>query len=228
VTDLSAGLSNGFRAVVFDLDGTLVDSYAAIHESLGVVLQAFGRPPISRDDTRRMVGHGLDILIAQAIGEENVAEGVALFRERYATEGIESTRLLPGADEVTRILRERGLPLVIASNKPATFSRAILAHLGLKDRFAVITGPDDGFSPKPAPDMVIVALAAIGAKAAEALFVGDMPVDVLTARAAEMKVAVVPTGSSTREELLAASPDIVLQGLTDLIQLLPGKLGPAN
>ena len=215
-------------AVVFDLDGTLIDSYAAIHDCLAEVLNAFGRPPVSRDETRRMVGHGLESLIARAVGEENVAEGVRLFRLRYAVVGIESTRLLPGAVEVTRALHEAGLLLVVASNKPAYFSRQILEHLRLLDRFRVVTGPDDGFPPKPAPDMVFVALATIGSKAPDALFVGDMPVDILTARAAGMPVVVVPTGSSTREELLAAAPDVVLEGLTDLIPLLHGKARGRN
>ncbi len=73
------------RAIIFDLDGTLVDAYAAIHESLGVVLEAFGRPPVTRDETRRMVGHGLEVLVAKAVGEENVAEGVRLLIEPVLT-----------------------------------------------------------------------------------------------------------------------------------------------
>ena len=118
------------RAVIFDLDGTLVDAYAAIHESIGVVLEAFGHPPITRDETRRMVGHGLEVLVAKAVGEENVAEGVRLFRERYERVGLESTRLLPGADLVTRSLFEKGIRLAIASNKPARRSRQTSATAG--------------------------------------------------------------------------------------------------
>jgi 2-phosphoglycolate phosphatase len=208
------------RAVVFDLDGTLLDSYAAIHECLALVLAAFGRPPNTPDETRRMVGHGLEVLVAKAVGEANVAEGVRIFRERYERVGPETSVLLPGADAVTRRLVEAGIPIAIASNKPAYFSREILEQLGILSRFAFIGGPDEGFPPKPAPHMVFMALSTMGAKASESVYVGDMPVDVATARAAEIPVVVVPTGSATEAELRAVSPDLLIRDLNDL----PGVL----
>jgi 2-phosphoglycolate phosphatase len=208
------------RAVVFDLDGTLLDSYAAIHECLSLVLAAFGRPPVTPDETRRMVGHGLEVLVAKAVGEANVAEGVRIFRERYERVGPETSVLLPGADAVTRRLVEAGIPVAIASNKPARFSREILEQLGILSRFAFVGGPDDGFPPKPAPHMVFMALSTMGAEGKESVYVGDMPVDVATARAAEIPVVVVSTGSATEAELRAVSPDLLIRNLNDL----PGVL----
>ncbi|MGZ6971208.1 MAG: HAD family hydrolase [Thermoanaerobaculia bacterium] len=208
------------RAVVFDLDGTLVDAYAAIHESLGVVLAAFDRPPVTRDETRRMVGHGLEMLVAKAVGEENVAEGVRLFRERYERVGLEKTRLLPGAESVTRSLFERGVRLAIASNKPARFTRPLLDVLGLSGRFGFVAGPDDGFPPKPAPHMIFMALATLGVSGRDAVYVGDMPVDIATARAAQLPIIALPTGSATRKELEACSPDAIVENLEALLPLL--------
>ncbi len=208
------------RAVVFDLDGTLLDSYAAIHECLSLVLAAFERPPITPDETRRMVGHGLEALVARAVGAGNVASGVKIFRERYEKIGPSTSTLLPGADAVTRRLAEAGIPLAIASNKPARFSREILEALGMLGRFAFVGGPDGGFPPKPAPHMVFMALATMGAKGSESVYVGDMPVDVATARAAEMPVVVVPSGSATEAELRAVSPDVLIKDLNDLPSLL--------
>lgn len=208
------------RAIIFDLDGTLVDAYAAIHESLGVVLEAFGRQPITRDETRRMVGHGLEVLVAKAVGEENVAEGVRLFRERYERVGLESTRLLPGAELVTRSLFEKGIRLAIASNKPARFTRPLLEALGLSSRFGFVAGPDDGFPPKPAPHMVFMALATLSVPARDAVFVGDMPIDVATARAAQLPIIALPTGSATRKELEACCPDAIVENLEELLPLL--------
>ncbi len=167
------------------------------------------------------MGRGLPVLMEEAVGPDRRDEGVRLFREHYGRTGPEATTLLPGADEVTRTLRDRGVRLAIASNKPAVFSRQILSHLGLTDRFGVIHGPDDGFPPKPAPHMVFMALALLGVKVTDALYVGDMPLDILTARAAGLPIAAVSTGSSTREELLAAGPDIVLEGLQDVMHLFP-------
>ncbi len=208
------------RAVVFDLDGTLLDSYAAIHECLSLVLAAFGRPPTSPEETRRMVGHGLEALVARAVGEANVPEGVRIFRERYERIGPVSSTLLPGADAVTRRLHGAGIPLAIASNKPARFSREILEALGILGRFAFVGGPDGGFPPKPAPHMVFMALATMGAKGAESVYVGDMPVDVATARAAEIPIVAVPSGSATEAELRAAAPDLLISNLNEL----PGVL----
>jgi 2-phosphoglycolate phosphatase len=208
------------RAVVFDLDGTLLDSYAAIHECLGLVLAAFGRPPVTPDETRRMVGHGLEVLVARAVGEANVAEGVRIFRERYERVGPETSVLLPGADAVTRRLVEAGIPIAIASNKPARFSREILGRLGILSRFAFVGGPDEGFPPKPAPHMVFMALSTMGAKGSESVYVGDMPIDVATARAAEIPVVVVPTGSATEAELRAVSPDLLIRDLNELPAVL--------
>lgn len=167
-----------------------------------------------------MVGMGLDVLVARAVGAENLAEGVRLFRERYETVGLESTRLLPGAESVTRRLFERGIPLAIASNKPARFTRPLLEAFGLSQRFGFVAGPDDGFPPKPAPHMVFMALGTLGIPAKDAVYVGDMPVDVATARAAQVPVIVVPTGSATPGELLACSPDAIVENLEGLLPFL--------
>jgi 2-phosphoglycolate phosphatase len=208
------------RAVVFDLDGTLLDSYAAIHECLSLVLAAFGRPPVTPDEARRMVGHGLEVLVARAVGAENVAAGVKIFRDRYERVGPENSTLLPGADAVTRRLVEAGIPIAIASNKPARFSREILGRLGILSRFAFVGGPDDGFPPKPAPHMVFMALSTMRAKGSESVYVGDMPVDVATARAAEIPVVVVATGSATEAELRAVLPDLLIRDLNELPAVL--------
>jgi 2-phosphoglycolate phosphatase len=208
-----------FRAAVFDLDGTLIDSYAAILECLNLVRGTYGKEPVSLEECRRMVGHGLEVLIAQAIGEENAADGVRIFRERYAVVGPAKTDLLPEADAVTRELAARGVPMAIASNKPSRFSTQLLDALGLGGRFALVVGPDSGFPPKPDPAMVRHALDFLGAHPDDALFIGDMEVDVATARAAGMKVAVVPTGSCTREELAEARADWLLEDLTEVLPL---------
>lgn len=206
-----------FRAAVFDLDGTLIDSYRAIHECLNTARAAFGHEPVTLEECRRMVGHGLDVLIARSIGAENAAEGVRLFRERYAVVGPEKTELLPEADAVTRELARRGIPMAIASNKPSRFSTQLLDALGLGSRFEIVLGPDSGFPPKPRPEMVFHALERLGASPADALFVGDMEVDVETARASGIAVAVLPTGSSTREELAVAGADYLLGGLSEVL-----------
>ncbi|MCC6132604.1 MAG: HAD family hydrolase [Acidobacteria bacterium] len=208
-----------FSGCVFDLDGTLIDSYSAINLSLNEVLAAFGEPPIGREETRRLVGNGLEALMRKVLGPERAPLGVDMFRKSYARSGPEMTELLPGAEQVTRDLASRGVPLAVASNKPLQFSIQLLEELGLAPRFRVIAGPTPEFPPKPDPAMVVAALGAMGVPPSSSLFVGDMPIDVETARAVGMPVAVLPTGSSSREELESARPDYLVDSLTDILDL---------
>ncbi len=208
-----------FRAAVFDLDGTLLDSYEGIHDALSDVLAHFGRPPVTIEETRRLVGHGLEALIAKVLPEELRADAVSHFRFRYKVNAPKLTKLMPGAELVVSELWRRGVRLAIASNKPAVFSRQLLAGFGLAELFTFIGGPDLGFPEKPDPAMVLAALQAMRASPAETLYVGDMTVDIATARAAGLPVAVVPEGSSTREELEALRPDYLLPALTDVLGL---------
>ena len=212
-----------FRAAVFDLDGTLLDSYVGIHDSLSDVLEHYGRPPITVEEARRLVGHGLEALIARVLPEEVRVEAAQRFRFRYKVNAPRLTRLMPDAELVVTELWRRNVRLAIASNKPAVFSRQLLAGFGLADLFAFVGGPDLGFREKPDPSMVFAAFEAMGVPAAETLYVGDMTVDVETARAAGLPIAVVPLGSSTREELVAAGPDHLFGALAEILGLFPAS-----
>lgn len=214
-----------FRAAVFDLDGTLLDSYEGIHDALSDVLLHFGRPPVTIDETRRLVGHGLEALVAKVLPEELRADAVNHFRFRYKVNAPKLTKLMPGAELVVTELWRRGIRLAIASNKPAVFSRQLLAGFGLAELFTFIGGPDQGFTEKPDPGMVLAALQSMRTSPAETLYVGDMTVDVATARAAGLPVAVVPEGSSTREELEAVRPDYLVPALADVLGLFGESTG---
>lgn len=213
---MSAG---GFRAVVFDLDGTLLDSYEGIRAALNPVLVHFGKAPVTAAQTRFMVGEGLPRLIEKAIGPESVEEGVRLFRERYRETALTGSTLLAEARELLAELSRRGIPISIASNKPAQFTRLILESLGIASLFRFVGGPDTGFLPKPDPGMALAALEVMRTTAEETLFVGDMPIDLQTARAVGMRCALIPTGSSRREELEAARPDFFVDSLSSLLPL---------
>jgi len=208
------------RCVLFDLDGTLIDSYDAIAESLNTARKAFALPPFPREEVVRMVGHGLEDLMEQALGAENVAEGVRLFREHYREVSLPMTRLLPGVESTVRKLRKRGYTMAIITNKPAYFSRKILENLGVGDLFPVIYGPE--LAPaKPNPEMVFRSLQDCRCSTDEAILVGDMTVDRDTARNAGLPFYAIPTGSESRESLLASGPDQMLERLEDLLNLLP-------
>ncbi len=174
--------------VVFDLDGTLIDGYDAIADALGFAMERFGEKPLPIARVREMVGHGLEVLLEEAVGGERAAEGVLLFRERYAQVAVAKTRLMPDVPEVLGTLAGRGHPMAVASNKPARFSRLILEACGVANHFLEIGGPDAATPAKPDPAMLRRLMGAAGAEPAETVVVGDMEVDFDFGRAAGCRV----------------------------------------
>jgi len=204
------------RAVIFDFDGTLADSYDAITASVNHVRAANNLPPLPEAKIKAHVGRGLEQLLADLLPGTDVERNVALYREHHVTVMREHTRQMPGARAAVEALKRSGRLLAVCSNKKVAFTRALLDSLGLAPFFDVVLGPDDVPRPKPAPDMLLTALRRLGVSADEALYVGDMDVDVQTARAAGLPVWVVPTGSADRATLEAARPDRLIDGLAEL------------
>ena len=202
--------------VVFDLDGTLIDGYAAIGDALGHAMGLLGETPPSDAQIRGMVGHGLEKLLEQAVGAGRAAEGVRLFRERYPHVAVEKSHLLAGAADAVAALEARGHPMAVASNKPARFSRMILDAKGIGRAFRDVGGPDADTPPKPDPTMLRRLMDGAGASARETVVVGDMEIDFEFARAAACRVVLIPGGSRTREELSALVPDAFLESISEL------------
>jgi phosphoglycolate phosphatase len=209
----------GCNAVVFDFDGTLIDSYPAIAASVNFVRARHGLPALSVAEVKQHVGRGPDYLLSHTVPGYQRDVDQAVYREHHPTVMFELTTLLPGAAEVVRALHAAGKRIGLCSNKPRAFSLQLLRHLGLADCFDVVLGPEDVPHPKPAPDMLRSALERLGVSADRALYIGDMTVDIQTARAAGVAVWSVPTGSDERGALIAAQPDRVLDALSDLLTI---------
>jgi phosphoglycolate phosphatase len=207
------------RGFIFDLDGTLVDSYTPIAESLNYALNRFGIEAIPEARVRRMVGHGLEELIRETAGEKNLREGVRLFRENYRNVYLEKTSLLPGVGKTLEALHRRGAAMAVATNKPAFFSEKILEHLGLSGYMEIVLGPEKVEHPKPHPEMIERILARFRLGGDAVLYVGDMVIDIETARRAGLAVCVVPGGSSSRGELRAAKPDYFVEKFSEIADL---------
>jgi phosphoglycolate phosphatase len=206
--------------LVFDLDGTLIDGYAAIGDALAFAMTRLGVASLPPERVRRMVGHGLDRLLAEAVGEARAAEGVRLFRERYPEVAVAHSHLLPEVAEVLGTLAERGHAMALASNKPARFSRMILDAKGVGSRFLAVGGPDEETPAKPEPAMLRRLMAAAGASPEETVVVGDMEVDAEFARAAGCRVVLIPSGSRSREELAGVDADALLERIGELPEWL--------
>jgi phosphoglycolate phosphatase len=208
------------RAVLFDFDGTLADCYLGITASVNHVRALHGLPPLSVAEVRPDVGHGPAHLLRTTVPEGDPAANVAAYRAHHLTVMRNGTHLMPGAAEALAALKGRGLRLAVCSNKAVAFTRELLAYLGVASYLDAVLGPEDVARPKPAPDMLTAALQRLRVAPREALYVGDMCVDVETARAAGVTVWVVPTGSDGAEALARARPDHLLHGLAEVPELI--------
>lgn len=202
--------------LVFDLDGTLIDGYDGITDALGFAMERLGRTPLPLPQVRALVGEGLERLLEKAVGSDLVAEGVKLFRERYALVADEKTRVVPDAAGVLAELAGAGHSMSVASNKPAQFSRRILAAKGLAARFSSVGGPGPDIPPKPHPEMLRRLMAGAGAAAEETVVIGDMEIDAEFARSAGCRVVLVAAGSRSEAELAGVDADAVLSRLAEL------------
>ena len=211
---------SGRPFLVFDLDGTLIDGYEAIADALAYAMEKLGEKPLPLARVRGMVGHGLESLVAEAVGAGRAAEGVRLFREWYPEVAVAKSHLLPGVPETLETLAASGHRMALASNKPAAFSRMILEAKGVAEHFERIGGPDARTPAKPDPTMLRRLMAAAGASPERTVAVGDMEVDSEFARAAGCRVVLIPGGSRSREELLRVDADALL----DSIEALPAWL----
>ena len=208
------------KGVVFDLDGTLVDSYRAITDSLNHARAGWDLPPLTEEQVRLQVGRGLEALIADLVGPDRVSEGVRRFRERYAEVYATGTRLLDGVGETLERLAASGYRMTVASNKPARFSRLILEQFNLAHRFDTVEGPDTAGTTKPDPAMIRRCLRAMDVTSAEAIYVGDMVLDVESGQAADVGVILVAGGSSSADSLSDTGRP-VLDSIRQLPELLP-------
>jgi 2-phosphoglycolate phosphatase len=214
------------RAALFDFDGTLADSFAAITASTNHVRRSYDLPPLPEAVVREYVGYGLPHLMRELVPGADPAEAVARYREHHQTIMLSQTRLMPGVRETIPELARRGLKLAVCSNKRVEFTRQLVETLGLGSAFDAVLGPEDAAGrAKPDPLMLLEALRRLGVSADRAVYVGDMAIDVHTAKAAGIPVWLVPGGATGKEPAAAAGPDRVLTAFTDLLDLLPPVRG---
>jgi len=216
-----ASTSLRYHAVLFDLDGTLVDSYAALAEAVNYARRQHGLHELSSARIRDFVGDGLEKLLERAFGRVDVPRSAQYaFEARYDEICCEESKVLADVEATLESLSELGVVMAVCTNKPTAFSRKILEFLNLARYFRAIVGPDEAGARKPDAQHVLHTLESTDCDPSDTLFVGDMPIDVHAARNSGMAVAVVPTGSSTAEALRAAAPDHCLDRFADLVKIV--------
>jgi phosphoglycolate phosphatase len=205
------------RALIFDLDGTLIDSKRDLIHSVNAMLLEMGRSILPEETISGFIGHGAPQLIASALGEDTSQKdrdsALTFFLSYYDQHKMDSTCAYPGVTEALEQFAQ--LPMAILTNKPVRISQKILRELRLDGYFRAIYGGNSFETKKPDPLGARTILNEFGIAAAEAILVGDSEVDIQTARNTGMFAAAVNYGFGSHDR--AAHPaDIYLDSLTDL------------
>ncbi len=211
------------KAIVFDLDGTLLDTLTDLAASTNYALRSCGMPEHSIDDVRRFVGNGVRMLMTRAVpdGESNPRfdEAFSVFRQHYMQHCLDTTCPYPGIMEALAGLKEKGMMLAIVSNKMQAATEELRQHY-FSQYIDVAIGESAAIRKKPAPDTVNEALRLLGISHDEAIYVGDSDVDIDTARAAMMPCASVLWGFRDRQFLLNHGATRLLSSPEELLSLV--------
>lgn len=189
------------RTVLFDLDGTLLDHFGAIHRCHAHAMRQIGLPEPTMQQVHDAIGRGLEDAIADLAGPGNVARILPLYLEHWRATNLQDVTLLPGARDLLEALRARGVTCGVLTNKRGDAAREVCAHLGVTPLVAGIFGAGDTPWLKPQPEFAAHALAALGAAAATTALVGDSIYDLAAAQQAGLAFFGVTTGTHTAEEL---------------------------
>ncbi|HEV7967725.1 MAG TPA: HAD-IA family hydrolase [Candidatus Acidoferrales bacterium] len=206
------------RALIFDLDGTLIDSKLDLALSVNATLAELGRSPLPHEQIFSYVGQGAPALIARALGgaasEQECMLGLEFFITYYSVHKLDTTTLYPGVRDTLEILQ--GMPMAVYTNKPVRVSRSILQELGIAGHFRSVYGGNSFERKKPDPMGVESILREFGAAPAQVMIVGDSEVDVQTARNAGTWVCGVSYGFGSHH-FNEFPPDVVVDNLTELV-----------
>lgn len=214
-----------YRAVLYDMDGTVLDTLEDLKNAVNAALAAFGRPALTLEQVRAYVGNGSRRLIELALGSDAATEEVdrmlAWYKPWYDAHCRILTRPYPGILSLMERLRAAGVRQAIVSNKPDSAVRALAADFfpGLAE-LAVGERESEGIRRKPWPDMLDAVRGQMGLERADCLYVGDSEVDLLTAANAGLRCVSVTWGFRSREQLLAAGAGTLIDTPEALAELV--------
>ena len=218
---------SSIRLLIFDLDGTLIDSRLDLVYSVNATLEHLGRAPLAHEVIESYVGNGVAALVHRALGpcafEEQVKHAQEFFLDYYRAHMLDNTVLYPGVREALEALGGRSM--AVLTNKPVRFSEEILKGLDAARYFRFVYGGNSFSCKKPDPVGVQTLLRDLGASVNEAMMIGDSAVDVRTARNAGIWSCGVSYGLGL-ESMRADPPDLMLDTLADLPLHLNGKANP--
>lgn len=212
------------KLIMFDLDGTLIDSVPDLAAATDVMLQSLGREPAGIAKVRNWVGNGAQVLVRRALTDgyekttislEQENEALGLFMQAYA-EVNSLTEVYSGVLESLQFLQELNIKMALITNKPARFLPNLLHEMGLANYFNWVIGGDTLPQKKPNPAGLLWVMQQAGVKADECLFVGDSKNDIQAAQAAQVASVAVSYGYNYSEPISASNPTIIVDDLREL------------
>ena len=227
---MSAAARFSPRAVLFDLDGTLLDTIGDLADAANLMLAELGRLQRPQDEIHSFVGKGIPNLVRRCMTEgtsateAEIEAAVEVFRSHYAVVNGRRTTIYPGIEEVLRTFTARAIPLAVVTNKAEAFTLPLLERMGIAGYFDTVVSGDTLPVKKPDPAMLRLACERLGVAPAEALMIGDSANDALSAQGAGMPVLLVSYGYSEGVPVDTIECDGLL---SDALQLLD-RIVPAQ
>ena len=215
-----------YKAVIFDLDGTLLDTLTDIAISANYVLENYNKSPLPIEDYNLLVGQGASQLFRDLLPElpdDEQNEALALFEKHYATQFSKNTKIYEDINKVLTFFQVRDIKMAILSNKPNVFTKKCALKYLRNWKFDAVYGIRDGIKRKPDTQGVEEILKELDVKADETLFVGDTKVDMLTAQNANMDSIGVLWGFREREELVEHGAKFIVSEPIEIIKLISTK-----
>src|SRR5215813_13264732 len=214
------------RALIFDLDGTLIDSKLDLIHSVNAMLTEMDRDRLGDEVISSYIGHGAPLLVSRALGgvakEDELTRGLAYFLDYYEEHKLDNTCLYPGTAETLAKLSEQKIAMAVLTNKPVKISVRILEALGVAKNFQAIYGGNSFETKKPDPLGAKTILDEFHVKASDAMMIGDSEVDIETARNADMIATAVNYGFGIHDR--AQHPaDIYLDRMNDLLEVVENR-----
>ncbi len=208
------------KLVIFDLDGTLVNAYAAINSSFNYVMRKLGLKPKSAGLIRRAVGWGDANLLKPYVGERNLELALSLYRRHHEHSLLKQSRLYPQVRPLLLKLKDKGYKLAVASNRPNKFSLILLRHLRIMEFFDYVLCADKLKRGKPDPEILNKIINRFAVKKSQVLYAGDMVIDAQAGRRAGIKTVIVTTGSSSLSGIKKERPFKIIPEISGLSVLL--------
>lgn len=212
-----------YQAIIFDLDGTLLNTLEDLMDSVNFALRQFQMPERSLEQIRRSVGNGvrrlMELSVPERLQNPEFEEVFQAFQTHYTEHCNDKTQLYPGIDLLLQRLKARGVKMAIVSNK---YHEAVqeLKEMYFKEYLSVAIGEKEGIRKKPAPDTVIEALRELEITKEQAVYVGDSDVDLKTAANSGMDCLSVTWGFRTKEELLAAGATVMINDPEEILKFV--------